>query len=108
MSGFSYYIKEVMQDSTGAYSNKRLITTAAFVFMTIAFFANLFWGFAISQYIFDAMATVVMAGLASNVGENFATAWVTKSNSYNSSNASPPVTPKTNSKPAVPTPAGEG
>jgi hypothetical protein len=74
--GILKYIKEVMQDCDGAYSNKRLITTAAFVFMTISFFANLFWGFMISEYVFNAMATVVMAGLASNVGENFATAWV--------------------------------
>lgn len=90
------YVKDIMKDSEGAYSNKRFVTTAAFFFMTVAFFANLFWGFAISEFIFNAMATVVMAGLASNVGENFARAWVNRKKGEG-----PPQS-------AQPIPAGEG
>jgi hypothetical protein len=95
-TGILKYIKDVMKDSDGAYSNKRFITTTAFLFMTVAFFANLFWGFAISEFVFNAMATVVMAGLASNVGENFASAWVNRKKGEG-----PPVS-------AQPIPPGEG
>jgi hypothetical protein len=84
------YIKEVMKDSDGCYSNKRFITTSAFLFITVAFFSNLYWGFTITEYIFNAMATVVMAGLASTVGERFATAWVERKKSEMTQPPQPP------------------
>lgn len=72
---FSYF-QQIMKDSDGCYSNKRFISTAAFFFVSVAFFANLFWGLAMSAVVFNSMTTVVMAGLASAVGEKFAVAWV--------------------------------
>jgi hypothetical protein len=97
--GIFKYVKEVMKDSDGSYSNKRFITTAAFIFMTIAFFSNLYWGFTVTEYIFNAMATVVMAGLASTVGERFATAWVERAKgnpvAYPQPSPVPPLQPVT-------------
>lgn len=95
------YIKEVMKDQDGCYSNKRFITTAAFIFITIAFFANLFYGFTITEFIFEAMTTIVMAGLASTVGENFAKAWVERKKNE-------PTPPPVPVQPAQPDPPGEG
>ncbi len=105
------YVKEIMKDSDGAYSNKRFITTAAFFFVTVAFFADLFWGFAITEFVFNAMATVVMAGLAANVGENFAIAWTNRKKGdttiLETTTKSKTVTTPPE-QPAQPEPPGEG
>lgn len=53
-------------------SSKRIVTFLAFIFCSIAFFANLFFGFKIDTHIFDGMMYIAIAGLGVTVAERFA------------------------------------
>lgn len=53
-------------------SSKRVVTFLAFIFCSIAFFANLFFGFKIDTQLFDGMMFIAIAGLGVTVAERFA------------------------------------
>lgn len=53
-------------------SSKRLVTFLAFICCTIAFFANLFFGYKIDTNLFDGMMYIVIGGLGVTVAERFA------------------------------------
>jgi hypothetical protein len=53
-------------------SSKRVVTFLAFVFCSIAFFANIFWGYAVDHHLFDGMMYIAIAGLGVTVAERFA------------------------------------
>jgi hypothetical protein len=53
-------------------SSKRVVTFLAFIFCSIAFFANLFFGFKIDTHLFDGMMYIAIAGLGVTVAEKFA------------------------------------
>lgn len=52
-------------------SSKRVITLLAFVFCSIAFFANLFFEKDMSPFIYETMAWIVLAGFGSTAVEKF-------------------------------------
>ncbi|NDG30965.1 hypothetical protein EB118_12940 [bacterium] len=69
-----YFFKSMLQDGdNGTWSSKRIITFLAFIFCSIAFFANMFFGYDVKQYMFEGMMMVAIAGLGVTVTEKFAT-----------------------------------
>jgi hypothetical protein len=71
---YSKHFKSMLSDShdDNAISSKRVITLLAFVFCTIAFFANLFFGYKIDEFIFNTMAYIVLGGFGVTGLEKFA------------------------------------
>jgi len=65
----------IFQSNVGDHgiSSKRVVTFLAFLFCSIAFFANLFFGYKIDTHIFDGMMYIAVAGLGVTVAERFAT-----------------------------------
>jgi hypothetical protein len=56
----------------GTWSSKRVVTFAAFVFCSIAFFANLFFNYDVHEFMFEGMMFIAIAGLGATVTERFA------------------------------------
>jgi hypothetical protein len=54
------------------WSSKRVVTFSAFVFCSIAFFANLFFNLEVNEYMFQSMMMIVIGGLGVTVTERFA------------------------------------
>lgn len=71
---YSKYVKSMLSDSQddNAISSKRVITLLAFIFCSIAFFANLFFGYKIDEFIFNTMAYIVLGGFGVTGLEKFA------------------------------------
>jgi hypothetical protein len=68
-------LKSVICDShdDNAISSKRVVTLLAFIFCTIAFFANLFFDKTIDPFIYETMAWIVLGGFGSTAIEKFTT-----------------------------------
>jgi hypothetical protein len=66
-------IKSIVCDShdDNAISSKRVVTILAFLFCSIAFFANLFFGKTMDAFIYETMAWIVLGGFGSTVVEKF-------------------------------------
>lgn len=66
-------LKSIICDShdDNAVSSKRVVTLLAFVFCTIAFFANLFFDQTIDPFIYETMAWIVLGGFGSTAVEKF-------------------------------------
>lgn len=56
----------------GTVSSKRVVTTLAFLLCSVAFVAELFWGYKVSPQSFDSMMYIVIAGLGFTASEKFA------------------------------------
>lgn len=52
-------------------SSKRVVTILAFIFCTIAFFANLFFDKTIDSFIYETMAWIVLGGMTATAVEKF-------------------------------------
>jgi hypothetical protein len=67
------FFKSLLQDGEdGTWSSKRVVTFFAFVFCSIAFFANLFFNLEVNEYMFEGMMFIAIAGLGVTVTERFA------------------------------------
>lgn len=66
-------LKSIVCDShdDNAISSKRVVTLLAFIFCTIAFFANLFFDKTIDPFIYETMAWIVLGGFGSTAIEKF-------------------------------------
>jgi hypothetical protein len=66
-------LKSIVCDShdDNAISSKRVVTLLAFIFCTIAFFANLFFDKTIDSFIYETMAWIVLGGFGSTAIEKF-------------------------------------
>jgi len=53
-------------------SSKRVVTFLAFIFCSVAFFANIFFGFKVDPHLYDGMMYIAIAGLGVTVAERFA------------------------------------
>ena len=65
------WIKEMVSPHSETVSSKRVITLLAFLMCSMAFTADLFWGFKVSKESFDAMMYIVIAGLGFTASERF-------------------------------------
>jgi Co/Zn/Cd efflux system component len=73
----------MLQDGVdGSWSSKRVVTFLAFIFCSIAFFANMFFGVEVKEYMFEGMMVIAIAGLGVTVTERFADK-KSSSNKYN-------------------------
>ena len=67
------FVYSIFRDSIdGSWSSRRIITFLAFVFCSIAFFADLFWSCTINAAMFEGMMYIVLGGLGFTVSEKFA------------------------------------
>jgi hypothetical protein len=67
------FFKSLLQDGEDdTWSSKRVVTFLAFVFCSIAFFANLFFNLEVNEYMFEGMMYIAIAGLGVTVTERFA------------------------------------
>jgi len=66
-------LKSMICDShdDDAVSSKRVIALLAFIFCSIAFFANLFFDYTVDEYIFQAMSWIVIGAFGSTAVEKF-------------------------------------
>jgi hypothetical protein len=65
-------LTSILEDGDNhSLSSRRVITLLAFVLCSIAFLANLFWGFKIDQFIYESMMYIVLGGLGVIVAEKF-------------------------------------
>jgi hypothetical protein len=64
----------ILQSSAGSnsISSKRLVTFLAFIFCSIAFFANIFFEYKVDPHLYDGMMYIAIAGLGVTVAEKFA------------------------------------
>lgn len=66
------WLSSMLRDGVdGSVSSKRVITLVAFILCSIAFIANLFFGYKIDPFIYETMAYIAMAGLGVTVAEKF-------------------------------------
>lgn len=66
------YIKGILGDSNGSPSSKRIISIVFAILIGVAFVANLFWGYQITDNILDAVMLITVAGLGITGIEKFA------------------------------------
>ena len=67
------FLTNMLADGTNdSISRKRVITSLAFLMCSIAFIAELLWGYKVSIQTFDAMMYIVVAGLGFTASEKFA------------------------------------
>lgn len=67
-------IRTMLTDSSDdtAISSKRVVAFLAFIFCSVAFFANLFFDYDISPFIYESMIWIVVGGLGFTALEKFA------------------------------------
>lgn len=66
------YIKGILADGNGSPSSKRIISVLFAVLIGVAFVANLFWGYQVTDNILDAVMLITVAGLGITGIEKFA------------------------------------
>ena len=67
------FLRSLLLDGEdGTWSSKRVITFLAFIFCSIAFFANLFFEKKMDPLMFEGMMYIAIAGLGVTVTERFA------------------------------------
>ena len=72
MSKVLSYFKQMMEDSAGSPSSKRLVTILATLLVCGAFVANLGWGLTVEEFMYNNMMYIVIAGLGITGAEKFA------------------------------------
>jgi hypothetical protein len=63
-------LSEAIKDKHGQNSSKRIVTMSAFLMVCLAFFVDLFTPFTLSEFIFDGLMWIVVAGLGFISSEN--------------------------------------
>ena len=72
MGSIKNYISQVLQDGSGTYSSKRMVTILAVLLVSVGYVANLFWDYTVEQFMFESMMYIVIAGLGITGAEKFA------------------------------------
>jgi hypothetical protein len=65
------FINQMLNDTKGNVSSKRVITFVAFVLMALGFIVNVFMEIPIKEFIWDGMLYLVTAGLGFSTLEHF-------------------------------------
>jgi hypothetical protein len=66
------YFCEIMQDCDGHPSSKRWVTFICLLLLVTAFLSNLFFGYKVDAFMFDAITYIVIAGVGISGAEKFA------------------------------------
>lgn len=72
MGKITKYLHHIIADPNGSPSSKRVITMVCTLLMAIGFLANLFGGYKIDEFIFNAVMMVVIGGMGITGAEKFA------------------------------------
>ena len=72
MNSIKKYLSQVLQDGSGSYSSKRMVTILATILVAVGYIANLFWDYTVEQFMFESMMYIVIAGLGITGAEKFA------------------------------------
>jgi hypothetical protein len=65
------FIKKILTGLNGEASSKRFIGIVAFIQVSLAFNANIFWDIPIKEYVFDGMIALVFGSMGLSVVEYF-------------------------------------
>jgi hypothetical protein len=66
------YIKDVLADSAGSPSSKRVVSVVFALLIAVGYIANLFFGYTVDDNLLDAVMMVVIAGFGFTGVEKFA------------------------------------
>lgn len=66
------WIKSIFEDGVNhSISSRRIITFLSFLLCAIAFIADLFWSLTVSEFMYENMVYLTMAGLGFVIAEKF-------------------------------------
>lgn len=65
------FLNQMLKDTNGNVSSKRVITIIAFILMATGFIVNVFMDVPIKEFIWDGMLYLVAAGLGFSTIEHF-------------------------------------
>ncbi|WP_286983975.1 hypothetical protein [Haliea sp.] len=65
------FLKQMLKDTDGNVSSKRVITIISFILMSVGFIVNVFMDIPIKEFIWDGMLYLVAAGLGFSTIEHF-------------------------------------
>lgn len=65
------FFNKLMSDVDGGTSSKRFITLIAFLLLSVAFIANIFWETRLEEFVWDGMLYLVLGGLGFVTLEKF-------------------------------------
>jgi hypothetical protein len=65
-------VREILSDTHGRLSSKRIFTLLGFIMIMSGFYGDLFWDLTVASYIFDSVTFIVIAGLGFTGAEKFA------------------------------------
>jgi hypothetical protein len=80
MLGLKNYVKAMMADANGCPSSKRLILILCTALMAVGYLANLFWGYTVEEFMFNAIMFVIIGGMGITGVEKFASKNPTEGN----------------------------
>lgn len=66
------YLKGLLQDPNGSPSSKRFIVILCAILMAVGFLANLFGGYTVEEFMFNAVMYIVIGGMGITGVEKFA------------------------------------
>jgi len=65
------FIKKVLSSVSGEASSKRLIGILAFIQISVAFNANIFWDIPLKSFVYEGMIALVIGAMGLSVVEYF-------------------------------------
>lgn len=72
MGSVKKYLHELISDSNGSPSSKRLIVILCTILMATGYIANLFWDYTVEEFMFNAIMYIVIGGMGITGVEKFA------------------------------------
>ncbi len=72
MGNVKKYLHELISDANGSPSTKRLIIILCTILMATGYIANLFWGYTVEEFMFNAIMYVIIGGMGITGVEKFA------------------------------------
>ena len=78
-------LSSMISDVDGSVSSKRVVTFLCVGAMLVTWAANLFWGFQITEFIFEGLMYIIIVGLGVATAEKFTRKGTSKSTGVDSS-----------------------
>ena len=72
MGSVKKYLHELISDSNGSPSSKRLIIVICTILMSTGYIANLFWDYTVEEFMFNSVMYIVIGGMGITGVEKFA------------------------------------
>ena len=76
-------LSSMIADVDGSVSSKRVVTFLCVGAMLVTWAANLFWGFQITEFIFEGLMYIIIVGLGVATAEKFSRKGTSKSTDVN-------------------------